>query len=89
MSTTGQPRKPTVGSFGVGCGRRIASQRSLRGWKQNELAARLDVSPNIVSRWESGVLPTAERLIQLADLFGVTESWLLRGDASEQPAKAA
>lgn len=87
MATMDHPRKPSP--VGVACGRRIASQRALRGWRQYELAERLGVSPAVVCRWETGFAPRAETLVQIAELFGVSESWLLRGDAPEQTPKAA
>jgi len=37
--------------------------RKLLGWKGNELAARMGVTPSSMSRWESGVVP----ILPLAD----------------------
>jgi len=42
--------------------------RRRNGWKSNELAASLGVTPSTVSRWESGaapILPTADRALRL------------------------
>ena len=51
---------------------------------QQELADRLHVVRQTVSKWEKGIsLPDAEMLERLADLFGVTADELLeRNDAS-------
>ena len=46
-----------------------------------ELAARLDVTRQSVSKWESGQsVPDAERLVKLSELFGVSVDFLLKGD---------
>lgn len=55
--------------------------RRRQGLSQEELAARLHVSRQAVSRWESGsALPDAANLVQLSDLFGVTADDLLRDE---------
>lgn len=42
-------------------------------WTQFDLAEKLDVSQNTVSRWEIGeVMPSRENLQNIAGLFGVT-----------------
>ena len=51
----------------------IAGLRHAAGWSQEELAARLDVTRQSVSKWESGQsVPDAERLVKLSELFGVS-----------------
>jgi len=57
--------------------------RRRNGWKSNELAASLGVTPSTVSRWESGAVPiqsTADRALRLmvvatgkVGLFDVSE----------------
>ena len=52
--------------------------RKQNGWSQEELAEKLDVSRQAVSKWESEQsLPESERIVQLAKLFGVTTDYLL------------
>jgi transcriptional regulator with XRE-family HTH domain len=47
------------------------------------LAEYLGVTRQAVSRWESGAtLPDALNLVRLAELFGVSIDWLLRGNQS-------
>lgn len=55
--------------------------RRQRGMTQEELAAKLGVSRQAVSKWESdGALPELEKLAALCELFGCTMDGLLRGD---------
>ncbi len=71
----------------------IAGLRHAAGWSQEELAARLDVTRQSVSKWESGQsVPDAERLVKLSELFGVSVDFLLKGDgppAGERASAAA
>ena len=63
---------------------RITEQRRIRGWSQEELAYRLGVSRQAVSKWEtSQSTPDLERIIQMSELFGVTTDWLLKGEIIE------
>lgn len=55
-----------------GWGENIHSQRVARGWTQDELAERLDVTRAAVSYWESGErAPTDEHKLIIAALFNV------------------
>ena len=57
---------------------KIYSQRKLKGLSQEELAERLGVSRQAVSKWETGeALPEITKLKGLADVFGVTTDFLL------------
>ena len=48
---------------------------------QEELASKLNVSRQAVSRWELGsALPDASNILQLSKLFGVTADYLLNDD---------
>ncbi|MDY4586139.1 MAG: helix-turn-helix transcriptional regulator, partial [Oscillospiraceae bacterium] len=58
---------------------KIIEERKKKGWSQEELAYKLEVSRQAVSKWESaGSVPDLQRIIQLADLFGVSTDYLLR-----------
>ncbi len=49
------------------------------GWSQDELAEKLDVSRQSVSKWESGkALPDSDKVLAIAELFGVSTDFLLR-----------
>ena len=63
---------------------KITEERKRNGWSQEELAEKLGVSRQAVSKWESaGSVPDLQRVIQLAELFGVSTDYLLR-DEMEQ-----
>lgn len=60
-------------------GEKILNQRKARGWSQEELAERISVSRQAVSRWEAGTAkPDADKIIALCDLFGISADYLLR-----------
>lgn len=60
---------------------RLAQLRRARGWSQTELAERLDVSRQAVSRWEVGTsFPSMEKLLALADAYELSLAALLQGD---------
>ena len=62
-------------------GARIADLRKRKGWRQEDLADHLDVPRSQVSKWETGFsTPSAENLIALSKLFGVTTDELLTGE---------
>ena len=58
---------------------KLMDLRKKAAMSQEELADRLGVSRQAVSRWELGsTLPDAPNLLKLSDLFGVSIDWLLR-----------
>lgn len=63
----------------------IQSLRKAKGISQEELAERVGVSRQAVSKWESGQsIPDLEKIISLSDFFEVTTDYLLKG---VEPAK--
>ncbi len=71
-------------------GEKIALLRKKAGLSQEELAARLEISRQAVSRWETGsAQPDLEKVVELARLFSVTTDHLLLEDAilQEEPQK--
>ena len=59
-------------------GEKILSMRKARGWSQEELAERIGVTRQAVSRWESNsAKPDADKIIAICDLFGVSADYLL------------
>ena len=67
---------------------KITLQRKKNGWSQEELAERLDVSRQSVSKWESAQsAPDLSKVIAMAELFGVSTDYLLK-DEVELPAAA-
>ncbi|MBD9415246.1 helix-turn-helix transcriptional regulator [Pseudomonas sp. PDM16] len=64
-------------------GRAIARQRQRSKLTQEEVAARLGVGNEAVSRIERGVvMPNIERLVQLAEIFDCETADLLTGGSS-------
>ena len=67
-------------------GEKLQALRQSAGMSQDALAERLDVSRQAVSRWERDeTMPETDKVVALADLFGVTTDYLLRPQAAEQP----
>jgi transcriptional regulator with XRE-family HTH domain len=60
---------------------RLKKEREKKGWSQAELAEKIHVSRQSVSKWETGKnYPSIEVIIDLSDLFGITIDELLRSD---------
>ena len=58
---------------------KIIDLRKKNGWSQEELAEKLDVSRQSVSKWEGAQsVPDMTRIIQLSELFGVSTDYLLK-----------
>ncbi|MDO5601492.1 MAG: helix-turn-helix domain-containing protein [Oscillospiraceae bacterium] len=65
---------------------KIKSLRKQKGITQEELAIRLNVVRQTISKWEKGIsVPDAEMLIKIADFFEVSTSELL--GANDRPAE--
>lgn len=63
---------------------KIIKLRKSNGWSQEELAEKLDLSRQAISRWENGTaLPDANNILQLSKIFGVTSDYLLNEDYSD------
>lgn len=60
---------------------KLKAERKKQGWSQEDLAAKLFVSRQSVSKWENGQnYPSIEVIIRISDLFGLTLDELLRSD---------
>ena len=65
---------------------KLIVSRNKAGLSQMELAERLGVSRQAVSRWESGdTTPTMDKLKTLARINGVSLDWLRRCRGSRTP----
>ena len=63
----------------MGFSEKVTSLRKQAGWSQEELAQRLDVSRQAVSKWESGqAMPDLDRVVRMSEMFGVSTDSLLR-----------
>lgn len=70
---------------------KLSRLRRKQGWTQDELALKLSVTRQAVSKWERGVVaPTAEKLIAMSRLYGVSLDELVNGEpqCGEPPATA-
>ena len=66
-------------------GTKIAGKRKDLGMTQTELAERLCVSRQTVSRWEAGtVYPDIEKISDIASLLGVSCDYLLRDEIGDE-----
>lgn len=63
--------------------------RKKKGWSQEELADKLDISRQSVSKWESGTsIPDIDKIIMLSQLFAVSTDYLLKEETEEaEPAE--
>ena len=69
---------------------KIAKARREKRLTQEELADRLGVSRQAVSKWESGAaLPETDKLARLSGLLGVSCDYLLCDDAAEEQKNAS
>lgn len=67
---------------------KIIMLRKKEGWSQEELAHRLQISRQAVSKWESGKsLPDTDKIIQLSQLFQVTTDYLLLDQENKKQEK--
>ena len=71
---------------------KIINERKKNGWSQEDLADKLSVSRQSVSKWEGAQsVPDLNRIIQMAELFNVSLDYLLKDEMepevpSTQPA---
>lgn len=64
---------------------KIMEERKRNGWSQEELAEKLGVSRQSVSKWESAQsVPDLNRIIKMAELFGVTTDYLLKDEMEKR-----
>ena len=60
---------------------KIINERKRNGWSQEDLAEQLSVSRQSISKWESAqAIPDIQKIIKMADLFGVSTDYLLKDE---------
>ena len=60
---------------------KIIDLRKKNGWSQEELAEKLDVSRQSVSKWEGALsVPDMNKIIKLSEVFGVSTDYLLKDE---------
>ena len=63
---------------------KLITLRKKAGWSQEELAEKLNVTRQSVSKWEGAQsVPDIEKILQLSCLFGVTTDYLLKDEQAE------
>lgn len=64
---------------------KIIRLRKKNSWSQEELADKMNVSRQAVSKWESAqTIPDLEKILQLSILFGVTTDYLLKDEIEDE-----
>lgn len=64
---------------------KIIRLRKKNGWSQEELADKMNVSRQAVSKWEGAqTIPDLEKILQLGVLFGVTTDYLLKDEIEDE-----
>ena len=64
---------------------KIIKLRKKNGWSQEELADRMRVSRQAVSKWEAAqTTPDLEKILLLSRLFGVTTDYLLKDEQEQE-----
>ena len=62
-------------------GEKLQALRKSRGWSQEQLAERIAVSRQAVSKWESeAAAPDTANVLEISRLFGVSTDYLLHDD---------
>ncbi|HFI0266716.1 TPA: helix-turn-helix domain-containing protein [Streptococcus suis] len=63
----------------------IKNLRTTKNLSQDELAEKLYISRQAVSKWENGeATPDIDKLVQLAEIFGVSLDYLVLGKEPEK-----
>ncbi len=64
---------------------KIIRLRKKNGWSQEELAEKMEVSRQAVSKWEGAqTIPDLEKILMLGNLFGVTTDYLLKDEIEDE-----
>ncbi|PWM43662.1 MAG: XRE family transcriptional regulator [Clostridia bacterium] len=62
-------------------GEKLQKLRKVKGWTQEELAQKITVSRQALSKWELGAaIPDTENVLQISKLFGVSTDYLLNDE---------
>jgi len=83
----------TSSALGDQLGGRVTERRKALGWRQADLAEKLGVETETISRFERGLaLPSLERLDEMAHILGISIAELLSsatGNTADQAAQIA
>lgn len=60
---------------------KIINERKKNGWSQEELAEKLSVSRQSISKWEGAqAVPDLQKILKMAEIFSVSTDYLLKDD---------
>ena len=69
---------------------KLIELRKKNGWSQEELAEKVNVTRQSVSKWESAQsIPDLDKILLLAQIFGVTTDYLLKDEIEEMQSVSA
>ncbi|CUX51295.1 helix-turn-helix domain-containing protein [Clostridium sp. C105KSO13] len=64
---------------------KIMKLRKQNGWSQEELAMKLNISRQSVSKWEStAAIPDLDKIIKLSEIFEVSTDYLLKDELEDE-----
>ena len=64
---------------------KIIAERKKNGWSQEELAEKLGVTRQSVSKWEGAQsVPDLQRILEMSKIFGVSTDYLLKDDMEDR-----
>lgn len=70
-------------------GEKISLLRRKNGWSQEDLADKMDVSRQSVSKWESAAsIPDMNRILEMSRIFDVSCDYLLKDEIELDPPAA-
>ena len=68
---------------------KIIDLRKKNGWSQEDLAEKLDVSRQSISKWESAqAVPDMNKILKLSEIFGVSTDYLLKDEIEPENTQA-
>lgn len=63
---------------------KVIALRKRMNWSQEELAEKLNISRQAVSKWEVGAtIPDLDKILKMSELFGVSTDYLLKDEMGE------
>lgn len=69
---------------------KIINERKKNGWSQEELAEKLSVSRQSISKWEGAqAVPDLQRILKMAEIFNVSTDYLLKDEIEADDAPAS
>ena len=64
---------------------KIMNLRKRNGWSQEELAEKLNVSRQSISKWEGAQsIPDLDKILKISKLFGVSTDYLIKDEIEEE-----